>query len=125
MLKIKYDSQNPHNLTSQGGAIKEDINIRTWWTPEFGVLDESNKLKVVLKFGCWYTSKYNQSGMQPPQMRIDQLPKGKFRTSVDITTIVQTGAIGSIIEQFVYNFTKQYIIDNLSIDQSLIEQLPM
>lgn len=123
MLKIVFDENNKHNLTSQGGKITQDINIRTYWSPELGVLNEQGQLQVLIQFACWFTSVYTPE-MKPPQVQIDQFNISKFRTFVE-NKDVEASNVFAIIEQFVFEFSKAYIVENYGIDPDLIEYLPM
>lgn len=123
MIKIIFDPENQHNLTSQGAKITEDINVRTYWSPELGVLNESGQLRVLIQFNNWITNVYTPE-MQPPQIKIDQFGSKKFRTFVD-NAEVEASNVFALIEQFVFEFSKAFIVENYGIDPELIEYLPM
>ena len=63
--------------------------------------------------------------MGEPRATIDQFAKSKFRTNIDISKTVEAGSVGEIIEAFVYDFSKNYIVENYGVDESLISYLPM
>lgn len=123
MIKINFDPKNPHNLTSNGAKITEDINVRTHWSPELGVLNEAGQLRVVIQFHNWITDVYT-SKMSPPQINVDQFNNRKFRTFVD-NAETEAGNVFAIIEQFVFEFSKAYIVENYGVNPELIEYLPM
>lgn len=122
MIILKHDPENPHGLTSKGANITQDIRIGNNWYPERSadISDPENiKPVCIMKLVAWIESVYEVTGELLNQITIDQFPAGKIRVAVEVGEEV-TGKVPDLLNNYVFEFTKDYIAGNYGIDPSLM-----
>ena len=123
MIKVLYSGANPHELTVQKGNVTQDLNVLTVWSPERKFMNPDNpaEMRMLIEFLVCYSSGYIDNENMT-LIQVDQFTIGKFRHYVDISGVVN-GVLGEVIEDFVYEFSRNYIATNFGVPIELISKI--